>query len=108
MIALTGGARIVALATLLAFAAAFGLAVGNVLNEQRATGANAGYPEGWGGGAAIPITRTATAVFSQSALEAVQVARGDTAAASSAAEPTDYFQRHPEVTRSTRIPPNVE
>ena len=108
MIALTGGARIVALATVLAFAAAFGLAVGNVLNEQRGNLTNAGYPEGWSGGAAAPVSRTATAVFSQSALEAVQAARGDSPDASADTEPSDYHQRHPEVTRSTRIPANVE
>ena len=88
MIAIAGGARVVALTTILIFAAATGLAVGDLLNAERASSTNAGYPDGWQGGAAVPVSRTATASFSIEALEAVQATRGDRPAES------DYALRH--------------
>ena len=55
-----GFARIAALAVVLVAAAVLGLAVGTALNERsdEAQTVN-GYPPGWQGGAAIPLSRAA-------------------------------------------------
>lgn len=88
-------ARAVGLAIVIALAATVGLMVGNALQGRGTT--NAGYPEGWSGGAAIPLSRTAEADFSLDAIGAVQAARGD-AAAPARPDYADYGQRHLQVT----------
>jgi hypothetical protein len=122
-----GSARIVALAAILVLAAALGLAVGTMINERAGEGRTvSGYPTGWQGGAAAPISRVATAAFSTEALDALRVTRGDVSEATAAGEESDYFQRHagtqkaraeesdyhqrhPELTElPTRIPPGIE
>ena len=86
--------RAFGLAVVIVLAATVGLMVGNALQGRGTT--NAGYPEGWQGGAAVPLSRTADSSFSLDAIGAVQAARGDAAAA---AKPDylDYAQRHPQV-----------
>jgi hypothetical protein len=83
--------RAFGLAVVIVLAAAVGLMVGNALQGLSTT--NAGYPEGWQGGAAVPLSRTADTTFSLDAIGAVQAARGD---AATAARPNyvDYAQRH--------------
>ncbi len=86
-------ARAVGLALILAIAAAFGLAVGNALNSRANPDAGAnigGMVPGNAGG--TPVSRIATAAFSIDALEAVQAARGDKAAATE--DYVDYGLRH--------------
>jgi hypothetical protein len=82
--------RAFGLAAVIVLAAVVGLMVGDALQGR---GTNAGYPEGWQGGAAVPLSRTADTSFSLDAIGAVQAARGDAAAA---AKPdyVDYAQRH--------------
>ena len=84
-------ARAAVLAAVIALAATVGLMVGNALQGRGST--NAGYPEGWAGGAAVPVSRTADASFSLDAIGAVQAARGDAAAAATP-DYVDYAQRH--------------
>ena len=86
-------ARAVGLALILTIAAAAGLAVGNVLNARTNPDAGAnigGMVPGNAGG--TPVSRIATSTFSIDALQAVQAARGDKAAA--AEDYVDYAQRH--------------
>lgn len=83
--------RAVGLVIVLVLAATVGLMVGNALQGRATT--NAGYPEGWQGGAAVPLSRTADASFSLDAIKAVQAARGD-AAAPATPDYVDYGQRH--------------
>ena len=82
------------LAAVIVLAAVVGLMVGDALQGR---GTNAGYPEGWQGGAAAPLSRTADTSFSLDAIADVQAARGDAAAA---AKPdyVDYAQRHTQAT----------
>ena len=93
--------RAVGLAIVIALAATVGLMVGNALQGRTTT--NAGYPEGWQGGAAIPLSRTADASFSLDAIADVQAARGDAAAA---AKPdyVDYALRHAQAAESSEQP----
>lgn len=86
-------ARAAALAIVLVLAAASGLIVGNALNGRGNSDAGpniSGNVPGNPGGTVI--SRTATASFSLDAIEAVQAARGDAAAASD--DYVDYGQRH--------------
>jgi hypothetical protein len=96
----TAFTRIVGVTVILVLAAALGLAVGNAINERagNASVTNAGYPAGWSGGAAVPVSQTAKAIFSMKALEALRVARGDVAELASAPAPaeSDYHDRHPQ------------
>ncbi len=92
--ALGPAVRAVGLALILAIAAAFGLAVGNALNGRANPDAGAnigGMVPGNAGG--TPVSRTAISSFSMDALEAVQAARGDEAAAAEE-DYVDYAQRH--------------
>jgi hypothetical protein len=93
--------RAFGLAVVIVLAATVGLMVGNALQGRGTT--NAGYPEGWQGGAAVPLSRTADSSFSLDAIGAVQAARGDAAAA---AKPDylDYAQRHPQVKAESSVP----
>jgi hypothetical protein len=93
--AIGSATRAIGLAVVIALAATVGLMVGNAL--QGVTNTNAGYPEGWQGGAAAPLSRTADTSFSLDAIADVQAARGDAAAA---AKPdyVDYAQRHTQAT----------
>ena len=109
--AAVGSARMIALAAVLGAAAVLGLAVGTALNERSPEGGTInGYPPGWQGGAAIPVSRVAAQSFSLDALDAVRVTRGDAAAPAAAVDESDYFMRHPQLTgpKATRIPANVE
>jgi hypothetical protein len=83
--------RAVGLVIVIVLAATVGLMVGNALQGRGAT--NAGYPEGWAGGAAVPLSRTADTSFSLDAIGAVQAARGDAAAPARPAY-ADYGLRH--------------
>jgi hypothetical protein len=92
--------RAVGLALILAIAAAFGLAVGNALNGRANPDAGAnigGMVPGNAGG--TPVSRTATSTFSMDALEAVQAARGDKAAATE--DYVDYGLRHAAAEQAT-------
>ena len=62
--------RAFGLAVVIVLAATVGLMVGNALQGLSTT--NAGYPEGWHGGAAVPLSRTADTTFSLDAIGAVQ------------------------------------
>lgn len=89
-------------------AVAVGLIVG-ALSDARQR--NAGYPIGWQPGPGAPVSLVADAAFSLEALDAVRAARGDAAQAQGTDEDeaeSDYHQRHPEQTRSNRIPDFVE
>jgi hypothetical protein len=94
----SAGARIAGLAIVLVAAAAIGLAAGNLINSaaERESRTNAGYPVGWNGGGRIPVSQTATAGFSQSALDAVRITRGDAVSAEAPTE-SDYHDRHPQL-----------
>lgn len=95
--AVSGSARIVGLALILVAAAVLGLTVGTIINERGGEARTvAGYPPGWNGGAAIPVSRTATALFSADALESVKVTRGDVAAPVAPAEESDDLTLHPQ------------
>lgn len=83
--------RAIGLAIVIVLAATVGLMVGNALQGRATT--NAGYPAGWQGGAAIPLSRTADTSFSLDAIGAVQAARGD-AAAPARPDYADYALRH--------------
>jgi hypothetical protein len=102
-----GVIRTMGVALVLAAAIAAGLVVGNALDARQSA---AGYPIGWQPGPGAPLARSADASFSIDALDAVRVARGDTATLQAPAEQieSDYHDRHPEITRSTRIPDFVE
>jgi hypothetical protein len=93
--------RAFGLAVVIVLAATVGLMVGNALQGRGTT--NAGYPEGWQGGAAVPLSRTADSSFSLDAIGAVQAARGDAAAASKP-DYLDYAQRHPQVNAESSAP----
>ncbi len=104
-------ARTIALVAVLGAAAALGLVFGAALNERSPNGETTnGYPPGWRGGAAIPVSRVAAQSFSLDALDAVRIARGDAAAPASGVDEIDYFKRHPQLTgpKPARIPANVE
>ena len=73
--------RAFGLAVVIVLAAVVGLMVGNALQGRGAT--NAGYPEGWQGGAAVPLSRTADTSFS---LDAAASFASSTARSVSAAE----------------------
>jgi uncharacterized iron-regulated membrane protein len=90
--------RAVGLALVIALAAIFGLMFGNAVQRQPST--NAGYPQGWQGGAAAPLSRTADSAFSLDTIAAVQAARGD----AQSPDYVDYAQRHaaPEAAAPTK------
>ena len=78
---LSTAARVIGLGLVLVLAAAFGILAGNLIQGRSAT--NFGYPAGWQGGAAVPVTRTADAAFSLDAVSQLQAIR-DTGAADAA------------------------
>jgi hypothetical protein len=86
--AITTATRAVGLALVIVIAAALGLMFGNAIQGRTTT--NAGYPDGWQGGAAVPVSRAADSAFSLAAIDAVQRARGD----SQQPDYVDYGQRH--------------
>jgi hypothetical protein len=89
--------RIFAVTVTLALAAAIGWAAGSAIN-QRGGVTSAGYPDGWHPGAAVPASITATTSFSQAALEAVRVTRGEAelAPAPKSFSTQDYANQHPQ------------
>lgn len=97
--------RAFGLAIVIALAATVGLMVGNALQGRTTT--NAGYPDGWQGGAAIPLSRTADTSFSLDAIRDVQAARGDAAAAASP-DYVDYAQRHAQAKEKSSEQPTKE
>ena len=89
-------ARTGAVALVIAVAAALGLFVGDALRDRDGSTLNAGYPAGWAGGAAVPVSRTADASFSLDAIAALAAIRDTGASAAAAAEDyPDYSLRHP-------------
>jgi hypothetical protein len=89
--------RIVAVAVTLVLAAAIGWAAGSAINERSGV-TNAGYPEGWQPGAAAPARIQAKTSFSQAALEAVRVTRGEAelAPAPKSFSTQNYADLHPQ------------
>ncbi len=93
---LTTVARTSAVVIVIIVAAALGLLVGDALRDRDASTLNAGYPAGWSGGAAVPVSRTADASFSLDAISAIAAIRDSSAASAAAAEDyPDYPLRHP-------------
>jgi len=77
-------------------AAALGLFVGDAMRDRDGSTLSAGYPAGWAGGAAVPVSRTADASLSLDAISALAAIRDDGAApASGTQEYRDYALRHP-------------
>lgn len=94
-IATNASARIGGIVLVLVLAATAGLVIGNAINSRADGGAtNLGYPAGYSGGAAVPVSHTAQAVFSADALAALHVARGDIAQFPARAEESDHGLRH--------------
>jgi hypothetical protein len=88
-------ARTGVLALVIALAAALGLVVGDAIRDRDGSTLNAGYPAGWAGGAAVPVSRTASASFSLDAISAVAAIRDTSASTAVAAEDyPDYPLRH--------------
>ena len=93
----SGPARIGLVAIVLVLAIVAGLAVGNAINGRGDGGTlNAGYPAGWQGGAAVPVSRVADTSFSLDAVQELQAIRGDAAAPAF----IDYGLRHGLVPRA--------
>ncbi len=92
----SGFARIGLVALVLVLAIVAGLAVGNAINGRADGSLNAGYPAGWQGGAAVPVSRVADTSFSLDAVQQLQALRGDPAAAAF----LDYGLRHNLVPRA--------
>jgi hypothetical protein len=90
----SGLARTGLVVIVLVLAIVAGLAVGNAINGRGDT--LNGYPAGWRGGAAVPISRVADTSFSLDAVEQLQAIRGDAAAPAF----IDYGLRHGLVPRS--------
>lgn len=89
-------ARTGAVALVIAVAAALGIFVGDALRDRDGSSLNAGYPAGWAGGAAVPVSRTADASFSLDAIAALAAIRDTSATTSGEAEAyPDYALRHP-------------
>ena len=88
-------ARTGAVALVIAVAAALGLFVGDALRDRDGSTLNAGYPAGWAGGAAVPVSRTADAAFSLDAISAIAAIRDTGASAAAAEDYPDYPLRHP-------------
>lgn len=84
----SGFARTGLVVIVLCLAIVAGLAVGNAINGRGAT--LNGYPDGWQGGAAVPVSRVANTSFSLDALQQLQAIRGDAAAPAY----VDYGVRH--------------
>lgn len=85
----SGFARTGLVVIVLVLAIVAGLAVGNAINGRGGT-LNAGYPAGWQGGAAVPVSRVADTSFSLDAVQQLQAIRGDAAAPAF----IDYGLRH--------------
>ena len=95
-------ARAGAVALVLAVAAALGIFVGDALRDRDGSTLNAGYPAGWAGGAAMPVSRTADVSFSLDAVSALAAIRDSDASASTGAGAEDYPDyplRHPAAPR---------
>ena len=90
----SGFARTGLVVIVLVLAIVAGLAVGNAINGRGGT-LNAGYPAGWQGGAAVPVSRVADTSFSLDAVQQLQAIRGDAAAPAF----LDYPLRHGMVRR---------
>jgi hypothetical protein len=86
-------ARTGAVALVIAVAAALGLFVGDALRDRDGSTLNAGYPAGWAGGAAVPVSRTADASFSLDAISALAAIRDTSAAPAAAEDYPDYALR---------------
>lgn len=84
----SGFARTGLVAVVLVLAIAAGLAVGNAINGRGGT--LNGYPAGWQGGAAVPVSRVADTSFSLDAVRDIQALRNDAAAPAF----IDYGLRH--------------
>jgi hypothetical protein len=84
-----------AVALVIAVAAALGLFVGDALRDRDGSTLNAGYPAGWAGGAAVPVSRTADVSFSLDAISAIAAIRDTEASAAAAEDYADYALRHP-------------
>jgi len=92
---LTTVARTGAVVLVIIVAAALGLIVGDALRDRDGSTLNAGYPAGWAGGAAAPVSRTADASFSLNAISAVAAIRDAGASAAAAEDYPDFPLRHP-------------
>lgn len=88
-------ARTGAVALVIAVAAALGLFVGDALLDRDGSTLNAGYPAGWAGGAAAPVSRTADASFSLDAVSDIAAIRDQSASTAAAEDYPDYPLRHP-------------
>jgi len=88
-------ARTGTVALVIAVAAALGIFVGDALRDRDGATLNAGYPAGWAGGAAVPISRTADVSFSLDAVSALAAIRDTGASTAAAADYPDYPLRHP-------------
>lgn len=97
----SGFARTGLVVIVLVLAIVAGLAVGNAINGRGGT--LNGYPAGWQGGAAVPVSRVANTSFSLDALQQLQAIRGDAAAPAF----IDYGLRHGLVARS-KAPAEVD
>jgi hypothetical protein len=84
----SGIARTGLVAIVLVLAIVAGLAVGNAINGRGGT--LNGYPAGWRGGAAVPVSRVADTSFSLDAVRDIQALRNDAAAPAF----LDYALRH--------------
>ncbi|HSK93468.1 MAG TPA: hypothetical protein VLA76_05355 [Candidatus Angelobacter sp.] len=86
-------ARTGAVALVIAAAAALGLFVGDAISDPERSTLH-GYPAGWAGGAAVPVSRTADKSFSLDAIAAVAATRDMRVSAPAAEEYLDYPLRH--------------
>lgn len=102
----TGAARAGVVALVLIIAATLGLVAGSVIRDDGPQ-LNAGYPAGWAGGAAVPVSRTAATSFSLDAVLALAAIR-DTGAAAASADYPDYGLRHSNAAQeSTKLSPSA-
>jgi len=93
---LTTVARTSAVVLVIIVAAVLGLFVGDALRDRGGSTLSAGYPAGWAGGAAVPVSRTADASFSLDAISDIAAIRDTGAPTAAAAEDyPDYALRHP-------------
>ena len=88
-------ARTGAVALVIVVAAALGLFVGDAIRDRDSSTLNAGYPVGWAGGAAVPVSRTADASFSLDGISALAAIRDTNASTAAAEDYPDYSLRHP-------------
>ena len=99
-------ARTGVVALVIAVAAALGIFVGDALRDRDGATLNAGYPAGWAGGAAVPVSRTADASFSLEAISAIASIRDTGAATAAAADYPDYALRHAAAPQAPKTSPS--